>query len=89
MRNAVKILLAVAAVTVLGSAPSYACGRGWNVDAYGRCFPAWMGTGVETGGGGYYAPRSYYEPRAYYAPQYNGYYPRHYRRGSGHIYFRF
>lgn len=82
MRTSVKVILAAAALTAIGSGPSLACGRGYNVDAYGRCFPAYLGTGVETGNRPYYAPRAYYAPR--YVPQYYGgqpyYQERYYRR---------
>ena len=68
MRNSMRIVLFAAALPMVavlstGSA-SAACGDGWNVDARGRCFPAWMGTGVYTGRYPQYYGRDY--GRGYY-----------------------
>jgi hypothetical protein len=90
-----RLVLTLAALTPLvmfgGSPASAACGDGWNVDRYGRCFPAYLDNRPQPRyyGHHYGAPRHYYRARRHYAPY--GYYhqPRYKHRPRGSIHFRF
>jgi len=88
MKRLILTLAALTPLIMLDASPADArCGKGYNVDRHGRCFPAYLDNRPTRHYGDRYRDRRVYRGSQHYAPY--GYSNRHRDRSRGIIQFRF